>query len=90
MRTHKFGQDGFKLSIALVAFLAIAASFLLASVPVSAAKKSLMSTPTLTCGTSSKVSIQITVTAGSLFSCKTGSLPTRHLRCPSYQRRPAR
>ncbi|HYV07132.1 MAG TPA: hypothetical protein VFB82_21220, partial [Blastocatellia bacterium] len=34
------------------------------NVSVSAAKKTAMSTPTLTCGTASKVSIQITETAG--------------------------
>ena len=64
MRTNKSPKIGFKLSIALVAFLAMAGSSLLISVPVSAAKKTAMSTPTLTCGTASKVSIQITVTSG--------------------------
>jgi hypothetical protein len=57
-------KTGFKLSIARVAFLAMVASSLLINAPVSAAKKAAMSTPTLTCGTASKVSIQITVTAG--------------------------
>ena len=49
-------------------FLATLVAFFAASgtqwVPVSAAKSSKMSTPTITCGTASKVSIQITFTAG--------------------------
>jgi hypothetical protein len=64
MRTITSPKTGFKLLIALIAFLAVGASSLLVSVPVSAAKSAKMSTPTLTCGTASKVSIQITVTAG--------------------------
>ena len=50
------------------AFLATMVGFLLAvsstQVPVAVAKPSKMSTPTITCGTASKVSIQITFTAG--------------------------
>jgi hypothetical protein len=42
----------------------MAFSSVLFSKPVSAAKPAKMSTPTLTCGTASKVSIQITFTAG--------------------------
>lgn len=64
MKINSSPKIGFRLSIAIVAFVAMAASSVLVSVPVSAAKPSKMSTPTLTCGTASKVSIQITVTAG--------------------------
>jgi hypothetical protein len=53
-----------RLLIGMLAFLALPASTLLMSAPVSAAKPNKMSTPTLTCGTASKVSIQITFTAG--------------------------
>jgi hypothetical protein len=53
--------------IALLAFFAMATSSLLMSTPVSAQKapkKTKMDTPTLTCGTSSASSIEITVCAG--------------------------
>lgn len=64
MKIHSSHKIGFRLSIALVAFVAVVASSVLVSVPVSAGKLSKMSKPTLTCGTASKVSIQITFTAG--------------------------
>ena len=64
MRINIAPKTGIRPSIALVAFLAVVASSQLVGVSVSAAKKAKMSTPTLTCGTASKVSIQITVTAG--------------------------
>lgn len=63
MKIHTAPKLSLRTSIAIVAFLAMAASSMLVSTPVSEAK-SKMSTPTLTCGTSSKVSIQITFTAG--------------------------
>src|SRR4030095_13437996 len=50
------------------AFLAVLVGFLVlvssTQVPVAVAKPSKMSTPTITCGTASKVSIQITSPAG--------------------------
>jgi hypothetical protein len=52
------------LVVALFAFLLMASGTQWVTVPVSAAKPSKMSTPTITCGTASKVSIQITFTAG--------------------------
>jgi hypothetical protein len=64
MKIQSSPKIGFRLSIAVVAFIAMASSSVLVSKNVSAAKPTKMSTPTLDCGTSSKVSIQITVTAG--------------------------
>jgi hypothetical protein len=64
MKIHNAPRTGFRLSIAVVAFIAMAFSSVLVSKNVSAAKPTKMSAPTLECGTSSKVSIQITVTAG--------------------------
>lgn len=63
MKINSSPKIGFRLSLAVVAFVATVASSVLVS-PVSAGKLSKMSTPTLTCGTASKVSIQITFTAG--------------------------
>jgi hypothetical protein len=65
MKIINRSMPGFRLAIAAAAFMAVAASSVLVSIPVSAAPpKPKMSTPTLSCGTSSKVSIQITMTAG--------------------------
>src|SRR6185369_203337 len=63
MRVYSAPKVGLRSTIALVAFVAMAASSLLGSVSA-AAPKTKMSTPTITCGTNTKVSIQITVTAG--------------------------
>jgi len=52
------------LFAAMVGFLLLASGTTVVTVPVSAAKSSKMSTPIITCGTASKVSIQITLTAG--------------------------
>ena len=62
MKIFSRSLPAFRLAVASAAFLIVAVSSVLVS-PVSSAK-SKMSTPTITCGTASKVSIQITLTAG--------------------------
>lgn len=64
MKIYSAPKMGLRVSIALVVFVAMAGSSLLVSAPVAEAKPSKLSTPTITCGTASKVSIQITFTAG--------------------------
>jgi hypothetical protein len=64
MKIQNAPRTGFRLCIAVVAFIAVAFSSVVVSKNASAAKPTKMSTPTLECGTSSKVSIQITVTTG--------------------------
>ena len=64
MKIQNSPKIGFRLSIAVVAFIAMAFSSVLVSKNVSAAKPTKMSTPSLSCGVSTKVSIQVTFTAG--------------------------
>lgn len=64
IKTRSCPKLGFRFSIVFAGIMAMVASSVLVSTPVSAGKPSKMSTPSLSCGTASKVSIQITLTAG--------------------------